>query len=133
MANGGRHRGRIALVLALLIHALAFQGARGIWDPDEGRYTAAALEMIRLDNYRDVFLHHEIPHFTKPPLTYWLLAGSFRAFGTREWAARLPGALAFWGRRSCCSRSASGSCRAPRGRPPRSTPRRSCPRRPPTS
>lgn len=97
MANGGRHRGRIALVLALLIHALAFQGARGIWDPDEGRYTAAALEMIRLDNYRDVFLHHEIPHFTKPPLTYWLLAGSFRAFGTREWAARLPGALAFWG------------------------------------
>src|SRR5208283_1651544 len=29
----------------------------------------------------------------KPPLTYWLIGLSIRAFGANEWAARLPSAL----------------------------------------
>jgi 4-amino-4-deoxy-L-arabinose transferase len=40
-------------------------------------------------------LHHEVPHFTKPPLTYWALASSLALFGRNEWAARLPNSLAF--------------------------------------
>lgn len=73
----------------------AFQGSRGLWEPDEGRYTAVALEMGRLGDYLRPHLHHEVVHLTKPPLTYWLLAGSLAVFGRNEWAARLPNALAF--------------------------------------
>jgi len=86
---------RVALVLALFVFALAFQGSRGLWEPDEGRYTAVALEMIRLGDFINPALHHELPHFTKPPLTYWVLASSIGLFGHNEWAVRLPLALAF--------------------------------------
>ena len=38
------------LLVALFVYALAFQGSRGLWEPDEGRYTAVALEMERLSD-----------------------------------------------------------------------------------
>jgi len=82
-------------VAAVLAFALAFQGSRPLWEPDEGRYVAVALEMIQLDDYVVPRLHHQYPHFTKPPLTYWLIAASLRTFGASEWAVRLPNALAF--------------------------------------
>ena len=85
----------LGLLLALLAFALAFQGTRGLWEPDEGRYTDVALEMLRSGDYLNPALHHEVPHFTKPPLTYWTLASSIALFGRNEWAARLPLALAF--------------------------------------
>jgi 4-amino-4-deoxy-L-arabinose transferase-like glycosyltransferase len=82
-------------VAVLLGFALAFQGSRPLWEPDEGRYVTVALEMIHLDDYLVPRLHHEYPHFAKPPLTYWLIAASLRTFGTNEWAVRVPNALAF--------------------------------------
>jgi 4-amino-4-deoxy-L-arabinose transferase len=83
------------LLLALACYALAFQGSRALWEPDEGRYTAVALEMQRLGDYLLPHLNHESIHLAKPPLTYWLLAASIQVFGRTEWAARLPNALAF--------------------------------------
>ena len=35
-----------------------------------------------------------IAYLEKAPLTYWLIALSYKAFGVRDWAARLPLALA---------------------------------------
>ncbi len=35
-----------------------------------------------------------IPYLEKPPLIYWLMAGSFRIFGAYDWAARIPVVLA---------------------------------------
>jgi len=89
---GARWALAIAAVLAL---ALAFQGSRPLWEPDEGRYVAVALEMIQLDDYLIPRLHHQYPHFAKPPLTYWLIVGSLRTLGVNEWAVRLPNVLAF--------------------------------------
>ena len=34
------------------------------------------------------------PHWSKPPLTYWLVAASIAVFGYHEPAARLPSAIA---------------------------------------
>ena len=79
----------------LLIFALAFQGYRGLYSPDEGRYTAAAIQMLEDGDFIHPRLHPEAPHFSKPPLTYWALAASIGTFGRNEWAARLPGTLAF--------------------------------------
>lgn len=88
---------REGLVVALLaiVLASAFQGSRGLWDPDEGRYTNVALEMLDSGDWILPHRHHESLHVTKPPLTYWAMAASFAAFGRNEWAARLPNAVAF--------------------------------------
>jgi len=51
--------------------------------------------MLSLDAWLVPHLDRDHEHFTKPPLTYWAIAGSLRLFGSNEWAARLPNALAF--------------------------------------
>ena len=84
------------LPLLLLVLVLLFNGIRGLWAPDEGRYVAAALEMLRRHDYVGVYLNDDQPHLTKPPLTYWAIAASIASFGKTEFAARLPNALAFW-------------------------------------
>jgi 4-amino-4-deoxy-L-arabinose transferase len=86
---------RLSWLAALALLALLFQGQRGIWEPDEGRYTAVAAEMVQRSDWMHPVLHSETPHWTKPPLAYWAIAGSFRLLGRSEMAARLPGALAF--------------------------------------
>lgn len=75
--------------------ALAFQGSRGLWDPDEGRYSNVALQMLKTGDPVTLYRHPASFHFTKPPLTYWAMAGSIATFGRHEWAVRLPMALAF--------------------------------------
>jgi 4-amino-4-deoxy-L-arabinose transferase len=84
-------------VLAVVAFTLALQGARSLWEPDEGRYVNVALEMIASGDWMTPRLHHQVPHYSKPPLTYWTIAASLETFGHTEWAARLPGALAFAG------------------------------------
>ena len=89
-----RHGAALVALLALVV-GLAFQGTRHLYDPDEGRYTDVAHEMVELEDWLVPRLDPERPHFTKPPLTYWALSASFKVFGSNEWSARLPNALAF--------------------------------------
>ncbi len=88
-----RARAWIALLAILL--AFGFLGTRGIWDPDEGRYTNVALNMLDSGDWLEPHRNHEVGHWTKPPLTYWAIAASVRAFGRNPWAARLPAALSY--------------------------------------
>lgn len=83
-----------AIVLGLIL-AFGFLGTRGIWDPDEGRYTNVALTMLDSGNWLDPMRNEDIGHWTKPPLTYWLIAASVASFGQTPWAARLPIALSY--------------------------------------
>ena len=53
---------------------LLFLGSRGIWDPDEGRYTNVALHMLDSGDWIDPHRSDEVNHWTKPPLTYWAIA-----------------------------------------------------------
>lgn len=86
---------RWAALAALIAFAFVFQGTRALFDTDEGRYTAVALQMVESGDWMTPRLHHEVPHFSKPPLTYWALAASVSTFGRNEWALRAPNALAF--------------------------------------
>jgi len=79
----------------LAILALAFQGTRGVWDPDEGRYIGVAQQMLQTGDFLVPQLEPGQRHLTKPPLTYWIIAASLATFGHNEWSARLPNALAF--------------------------------------
>lgn len=91
----GRGRQLWAILLAALALGLAFQGSRPLWEPDEGRYAAVALDMVRHGDWLLPHLHPEQLHPSKPPLTYWTMAGSMQLLGETEWAVRLPNALAF--------------------------------------
>lgn len=83
----------IALLACVL--ALAGLGLRGIWDPDEGRYTNVALNMLDSGDWLNPHRSHEVGHWTKPPLTYWAIASSVGLLGHTPFAARLPSALAY--------------------------------------
>ena len=78
-----------------MVLALGFLGTRGIWDPDEGRYTNVALNMLDSGDWLNPRRSDEVGHWTKPPLTYWAIATSVAVFGQNAWAARLPSALAY--------------------------------------
>ncbi len=88
---------RWLFVLVVLVYACAFQGTRPLYSPDEGRYTNVALNMLDSGDWLRPMLHPEVEHWAKPPLTYWSVASSIAVFGRNEFAARLPGALAFAG------------------------------------
>ncbi|MDX1810500.1 MAG: hypothetical protein R3240_01010, partial [Gammaproteobacteria bacterium] len=80
----------------LILYGFLFQDSRGIWETSEGRYVNVALEMLRYDDWLHPMTHHEHPHWTKPPFTYWAIASSVKTFGgDSEWALRVPGVLAF--------------------------------------
>jgi len=81
------------LVLTLLV-AFAFQGSRGLYETTEGRYAEAAREMLQTGNWLIPQLDYK-PHWTKPPLTYWAIAGGMMIFGENEWGARFYNAVAF--------------------------------------
>jgi len=85
----------ITITLTVLL-AFAFQGTRGLWEPDEGRYVRCAYEMLKSGDWLTPRIDNK-PHFTKPPLTYWLIASGLFLFGSNEWGARFFHALAFIG------------------------------------
>lgn len=91
------NRPALAVLLLAVALVLLFQGSRDLWDPDEGRFTNVALQMLRAGDFISLYRHHESLHFTKPPVTYWAIAGSVSLFGWNPWAVRLPSALAFLG------------------------------------
>jgi 4-amino-4-deoxy-L-arabinose transferase len=78
-----------------LLLGFAFQGTRGLWSPDEGRYTVAALQMLDTGNYLAPAYSPDEVNFSKPPTTYWVIAASMKVFGRNTWAVRIPYALAF--------------------------------------
>jgi 4-amino-4-deoxy-L-arabinose transferase-like glycosyltransferase len=84
-----------AVVAAVLAYAIAFQGSRGLWEPDEGRYANIAAQMLRSGDFAVPAFNDDVPHFAKPPLTYWALAAGIAALGWNEWGVRLANALAF--------------------------------------
>lgn len=81
-------------ILVILL-AFAFLGTRAIWDPDEGRYTNVALNMLESGDWVHPMRNEHVGHWTKPPLTYWAIGASAGVFGYNAWAARIPNGLAF--------------------------------------
>lgn len=76
-------------MLALLSFTthLAFQGTRGIDNSSEGRYAECAREMLASGDYMAPQLNG-YPHWTKPPLGYWVPALGMKLLGENGWGAR---------------------------------------------
>ena len=93
MARVHLQNGLGVFFLALLL-VLPFQGTRPFMGRDENRYPEVAYEMLQSGDYLVPHFKGRI-HLTKPPLTYWAIAASYKLLGVSPWGARLPNALAF--------------------------------------
>ena len=107
---------RWPLLILLVLPALLLYPTRSfrLLEPDEGRYAQIAREMLANHEWIVPTLQGE-PYLDKPPLFYWLVAISYRAFGVSDSVARLVPSLALHltillvyliGRRSLGERSA---------------------------
>jgi 4-amino-4-deoxy-L-arabinose transferase-like glycosyltransferase len=86
------------LLLLLVAGCLFFLGLGRLplTEPDEGRNAEVAREMLVSHDW--LTPHYDtLPYLDKPVIFFWLVAGSFRLFGTSERAARMPSALAALG------------------------------------
>ena len=79
----------IILCLALFGIGLNFPP---LANPDEARYAEIPREMLATNDFVTPRLDG-IKYFEKPPLTYWLVAGSIKIFGPGEGAARATPAI----------------------------------------
>jgi 4-amino-4-deoxy-L-arabinose transferase-like glycosyltransferase len=77
------------LCIALYLMGL---GSWGLFDPDEGRYAEIPREMVQTGDWVTPRLDY-VKYFEKPPLVYWLVAGTMTLFGENEYAARLGCAI----------------------------------------
>lgn len=81
------------IALALLAVALFFPGlgSTPLLDDDETRFASVAREMVRSGDWIVPRFNGELAD--KPPLSFWIMAGSFRIFGENAFAARFGSAV----------------------------------------
>ncbi len=85
--------GSVALiVLAWLVLHVGCLFTPGLLDDVDSVYIEIAREMLGRHDFVTPYIDG-IRFFDKPPLMYWLAAGSMHLFGVHDWAARLPLAL----------------------------------------
>ena len=80
------------LALAWLVLQIGGLFSPGLLDDVDSIYIEIAREMMRRHDYVTPYVNG-IRFFDKPPLMYWMAAGSMHVFGVHDWAARLPLAL----------------------------------------
>ncbi len=81
-----------AIVLAWLVLQIGGLFSPGLLDDVDSIYIQIAREMLQRHDFVTPTIDG-IRFFDKPPLMYWMAAGSMRLFGIHDWAARLPLAL----------------------------------------
>jgi 4-amino-4-deoxy-L-arabinose transferase-like glycosyltransferase len=82
----------ILISLAAILHG-ATAGTGDLYNETDGQYAGAAKEMVEAGQWI-VPTNDGVPRLQKPPLLYWLIICSYKAFGVSAAAARLPIAAA---------------------------------------
>ncbi|MBI5344179.1 MAG: phosphatase PAP2 family protein [Deltaproteobacteria bacterium] len=92
-AINARGQRLLALFLFLTVFISFFKsGGVLLFDVDEAVFSEASREMIETGDFITPTYNYE-PRFDKPILIYWLMAASFKLFGTNEFAARFTSGL----------------------------------------
>ena len=81
------------IVVAWFILQIGGLFSPGLLDDVDSIYIEIAREMLHRHDFVTPYVDG-IRFFDKPPLMYWMAAGSMKIFGEFDWAARLPLALA---------------------------------------
>jgi 4-amino-4-deoxy-L-arabinose transferase-like glycosyltransferase len=95
--NSAALAGWLILVAANL---LVGNATTSVWDQDEAAYAGFAADMVHNQNWTVPHFPYSQPH-RKPPLAFWMMAGSCELFGVNEFALRLPSVLAMAGTVAC--------------------------------
>ncbi|WP_298235645.1 glycosyltransferase family 39 protein [uncultured Azohydromonas sp.] len=82
--------GLALLLAALALARLAAMVLLPLMDTTEARYGEIGRKMAELGDWITPWHAEGVPFWGKPPLSFWLTAGSFRLLGVNELAARLP-------------------------------------------
>jgi len=77
------------LVVVWLVLHLGCLFTPGLLDDVDSIYIEVAREMVQRHDYVTPYVDG-VRFFDKPPLMYWMAAGSMKVFGPYDWAARLP-------------------------------------------
>jgi 4-amino-4-deoxy-L-arabinose transferase-like glycosyltransferase len=80
------------IVFAWLVLHIGCLFTPGLLDDVDSVYLEIARQMLRRHDFVTPYIDG-IRFFDKPPLMYWLAAGSMHLFGPHDWAGRLPLAL----------------------------------------
>lgn len=91
-----RHRSILVLVAVWIVLHFGCLFTPGLLDDVDSIYIEAAREMTVRHDYVTPYVDG-IRFFDKPPLMYWMAAGSMKLFGPYDWAARLPLSLCVLG------------------------------------
>ena len=83
----------LILCLAWLLLQVGGLFSPGLLDDVDSVYLEVAREMLHRHDFITPYVDG-IRFFDKPPLMYWMAAGSMHLFGEHDWAGRLPLALA---------------------------------------
>ena len=85
-------------ILIVVTAALVFPnlGATSLWDDDEGVNAECTREMLEAGTWIVPTFNWDL-RTAKPIFLYWLMRGTFAAFGVNEFAARLPSAGMMFG------------------------------------
>ena len=93
---------RLLLIVVAVAAAIRFAtlGMYPLIDPTEARYAEIGRRMAELGDWITPWISDGEPFWGKPPLSFWITAGSFKLFGIGAFSARLPhwicGALIAW-------------------------------------
>lgn len=87
----------IAILIATWLCVVVLPlGAKPLIAPDETRYALIGWEMSQSSDWFALRMNG-FRYYEKPPLVYWMIAGSFRVFGETPFALRFPSAVAALG------------------------------------
>ncbi len=94
--KGATRRSVELILLVWLVLQIGGLFSPGLLDDVDSVYIEIAREMLHRHDYVTPTIDG-VRFFDKPPLMYWMAAGSMKVFGEVDWAARLPLALAVLG------------------------------------
>ena len=80
----------LLLIGLLVLTRLAAMALLPLMDNTEARYGEIGRKMAELGDWVTPWHDYGVPFWGKPPLSFWLTAGSFELLGVNEFAARLP-------------------------------------------
>lgn len=83
-------RWTILLLVLGVATRLSTLGLYPLPDTTEARYAEIARKMAELNDWITPWFDWNVPFWGKPPLAFWLSAGSMKLLGSSEFAARLP-------------------------------------------
>ena len=83
-------RAVLVLIGLLLLVRVIGMAIVPLLDSTEARYGETGRIMAELNDWITPWFDYGVPFWGKPPLSFWVTAASFKAFGVSEFTARLP-------------------------------------------